>query len=66
MFSSSGGMGSHKHGVSGHASRSPRFRFMTKLEAKRDAEARADAAKRRKPAMFGSVEEAFATVRSKK
>ena len=30
-----GGMGSHKHGVSGHASQSPRLRLMEKLAAER-------------------------------
>jgi hypothetical protein len=30
-----GGMGSHKHGVSGHASQSPRLRLMKKLAAER-------------------------------
>ena len=30
-----GGMGSHKHGVSGHASQSPRLRLMKKLSAER-------------------------------
>jgi hypothetical protein len=29
-------MGSHKHGISGHASHSPRFRFMRQLEANRE------------------------------
>lgn len=28
-----GGMGSHKHGTSGHATRSPRYKFMQQLEA---------------------------------
>jgi len=28
-----GGMGSHKHGISGHPSRSPRYKFMQQLEA---------------------------------
>ena len=30
-----GGIGSRKHGVSGHASQSPRFRLMKKLAAER-------------------------------
>jgi hypothetical protein len=30
-----GGMGSHKHGVSGHATQSPRLRLMKKLAAER-------------------------------
>jgi hypothetical protein len=32
-----GGMGSHKHGISGHATKSPRFRLMQKLDAERGA-----------------------------
>lgn len=31
-----GGMGSHKHGVSGYATKSPRFRYLLKLEAERN------------------------------
>jgi hypothetical protein len=30
-----GGMGSHKHGVSGHATQSPRLRLMKRLAAER-------------------------------
>jgi hypothetical protein len=30
-----GGIGSHKHGVSGHATQSPRFRLLRKLAAER-------------------------------
>jgi hypothetical protein len=30
-----GGMGSRKHGKSGHASKSPRFRLWARLEAER-------------------------------
>ena len=30
-----GGMGSHKHGVSGHATQSPRLRLSKKLAAER-------------------------------
>jgi hypothetical protein len=30
-----GGMGSHKHGTSGHAAQGPRFRLMKKLAAER-------------------------------
>jgi hypothetical protein len=30
-----GGIGSHKHGVSGHPTKSPRQRLMTKLAAER-------------------------------
>jgi hypothetical protein len=35
MKSGRGGMGSHKHGVSGNAGKSPRFRHLAKLEAER-------------------------------
>lgn len=31
-----GGMGNHKHGVSGHAGKSPRLRLKLKLDAERD------------------------------
>lgn len=30
------GMGSHKHYVSGHATKSPRFRFLQKIEAEKN------------------------------
>jgi hypothetical protein len=33
-----GGMGSHKHGISGKAPRSPRYKFMQTLEANRQPE----------------------------
>jgi hypothetical protein len=31
-----GGMGSHKHGISGHAPRSPRYKFMQQLVANKE------------------------------
>lgn len=36
MVSGRGGMGSKKHGKSGHSTQSPRFRFLNKLEAERN------------------------------
>lgn len=36
MQSGRGGMGSHKHGTSGHATKSPRARFLEKMEAERN------------------------------
>jgi hypothetical protein len=50
-----GGMGSHKHGVSGHASQSPRLRLVQKLAAERGE---CDKRSRRTPRPL-----AFATVR---
>jgi hypothetical protein len=40
-----GGMGSRKHGKSGHASKSPRFRLWARLEAERVPEPRRPKAK---------------------
>lgn len=34
--SANGGMGTTKHGKSGHATKSPRFRFQQKLEAEKN------------------------------
>jgi hypothetical protein len=52
-----GGMGSHKHGVSGRAPRSPRYKFMQTLE---DNKRRAEERKRKiKPRMVSSIEELF-------
>ncbi len=53
-----GGSGSHKHGTSGHASQSPRFRLGKKLAAERgeyDARPRLRALRPR----FATVREAF-------
>jgi len=54
-----GGMGSHKHGISGHSGPSPRTKLMTCLENNRWLQSRK---RRPKPIMFGSVAEAFASV----
>ena len=53
-----GGMGSHKHGTSGHAGQSPRFRLGKKLAAERGE---FDAKPRRRPLRprFETVHEAF-------
>ena len=55
MYVGRGGMGSHKHGVSGYAPRSPRYKFNQQLEARRDEEAR----KRRRPLNAKTVAEAM-------
>jgi hypothetical protein len=53
-----GGMGSHKHGTSGHATQSPRFRLGKKLAAERGEY---DARPRRRPLRprFETVRQAF-------
>lgn len=53
-----GGMGSHKHGVSGHASQSPRLRLMKKLAAER-GEYQGRSARRGKPLEFATVQDAL-------
>jgi hypothetical protein len=53
-----GGMGSHKHGVSGHASQSPRLRLMKKLSAERGAY-EGGSARRPKRLQFETVQEAL-------
>lgn len=53
-----GGIGSHKHGVSGRSGPSPRTKFMTALDANRLADAQR--ARRPKPQMWPSVREALA------
>ncbi len=53
-------MGSHKHGVSGHATQSPRLRLAVKLAAERGEYDRF-ARRRRRPLPFTSVREAFNT-----
>ena len=55
-----GGMGSHKHGVSGRASQSPRLRLIKKLAAER-GEYGGGSARRRKRLQFESVQEALKT-----
>jgi hypothetical protein len=51
-------MGSHKHGVSGHAAQSPRLRLSKKLAAER-GEYDAASPGRRKPLEFETVQEAL-------
>lgn len=53
--SCNGGMGSTKHGKSGRATQSPRFRFQKKLEAERDV--RKDKSRIRNPK--ATVQELF-------
>lgn len=53
MQSGRSGMGSHKHGISGHATKSPKFRHQQKREAE------ANERKPRKTKMYNSVKEAF-------
>ena len=53
-----GGMGSHKHGVSGHASQSPRLRLAKKLAAER-GEYETGSSRRPLRPFFGSVRAAF-------
>jgi len=57
-----GGMGSHKHGVSGHASQSPRLRLAKKLAAER-GEYESRSARRQLHPSFDTVHDAFATWR---
>ncbi len=53
-----GGMGSHKHRVSGHATQSPRLRLGKKLAAER-GEYDAASRRRRKRLEFETVQEAL-------
>jgi hypothetical protein len=53
-----GGMGSHKHGVSGHASQNPRFRLGKKLAAER-GEFESRPSRRPLRPRFDTVREAF-------
>jgi hypothetical protein len=53
-----GGMGSHKHGISGHATQSPRLRLSKKLAAERGGYDSASPG-RRKPLEFETVQEAL-------
>jgi hypothetical protein len=48
-------MGSHKHGVSGRAPRSPRYKFQTQLEAKEKEKA----VKKKPPLKAQTVAEAL-------
>ena len=49
------GMGSHKHGISGHAPKSPRFKFHRQLEANKEKQ------KERRPLAAATVAEAIKT-----
>ena len=53
-----GGMGSHKHGISGHATQSPRLRLSKKLAAER-GECEAASPRRRTRLEFETVQEAL-------
>jgi hypothetical protein len=53
-----GGMGTHKHGVSGHASQSPRLRLLKKLAVER-GELHSGSARRPKRLEFQSVQDAM-------
>ena len=57
-----GGIGSRKHGVSGHALQSPRFRLAAKLAAER-GEYDTAAARRPLRPVFDTVRAAFAAAR---
>ena len=57
-----GGMGSHKHGVSGHATQSPRLRLSKKLAAERGAYDTA-LPRPRKRLEFDTVQEALKSER---
>ena len=57
-----GGMGSHKHGISGHASQSPRLRLAKKLAAER-GEYETRATRRPLHPVFNNVRDAFGTGR---
>jgi hypothetical protein len=52
-----GGIGSRKHGVSGHASKSPRFRLVNRLAAERGEFG--EPARRRRGLAFASVRDLF-------
>ncbi|HUC09491.1 MAG TPA: hypothetical protein VL985_03585 [Stellaceae bacterium] len=53
-----GGMGSHKHGISGHASQSPRLRLAKKLAAERGEYGTGTPRRPLRP-VFASVRDAF-------
>jgi hypothetical protein len=53
-----GGMGSRKHGVSGHAMQSPRLRLMKRLSAER-GEYGSPPQRRSTPLRFGTVRDAL-------
>jgi|GEM_PF-6804696 len=55
MKSGNKGMGSHKHGISGVASKSPKFRMNREIELRKQEMER----KRTKPETVGSIRELF-------
>jgi hypothetical protein len=57
-----GGMGSHKHGVSGYATQSPRLRLMKRLAAER-GEFDSRSTPRSKDLEFATVREALSAER---
>jgi hypothetical protein len=57
-----GGIGSHKHSVSGHPTKSPRLRLAQRLAAER-GEFGSGPTRRRKRLAFGSVRDLFASRR---
>ncbi|MBV8736061.1 MAG: hypothetical protein JO007_02145 [Alphaproteobacteria bacterium] len=59
-----GDMGSHKHGVSGHPSQSPRLRLAKKLAAERGEYDSSRAKRYPLRPSFASVHEAFAARRT--
>jgi hypothetical protein len=59
-----GGMGSHKHGVSGHPGHPPKLRMWSKILAKREEAWRRR--RFRRSEFFGSVKELFRSSGSRK
>ena len=61
MESGRGGMGSHKHGVSGHSGKSPKLRLAMKMAAEKNERRR-----RRGGDMFDTVDDAVRGNRRKR
>lgn len=61
-----GGMGNHKHGVSGVSGPSPRFKFMRTLEDNEERRALKERRKAFRTRWLSSVKEAFNAALSKK
>jgi len=59
-----GGMGSHKHGVSGHAGQNPRLRLIKKIAAER-GELEGKPARQPKRLEFATVRDALAAATSR-
>lgn len=53
MLKGGGTLGSHKHGISGHATKSPRLRMAMQLEAEKNER------KAKKPLPFQNVKQLF-------